>query len=98
MKYHLTLVRMAIIKKSVLCLVAQSCPTLLQPARLLSPWGFFRKEYWSGLTCRFLGDLPNPGMEPRSPTLQADSLPSDPPGKPIKNLQITNVSEDMEKR
>ena len=43
---------------------------------------FSRQEYWSGLLCPPLGDLPNPGIEPRSPTLQADSLPSEPPGNP----------------
>ena len=41
----------------------------LQPARLLCPWGFSRQEYWSGLPCPPPGDLPNPGPEPRSPTL-----------------------------
>ena len=44
--------------------------------------GFSRPEYWSGLPCPPPGDLPNPGIEPNSPTLQADSLPSEPPGKP----------------
>ena len=44
---------------------------------------FSRQEYWSGLTCLSLGDLPNPGMEPRSPTLRADTLPSEPPGRLI---------------
>ena len=39
---------------------------------------FSRQEYWSGLPSP--GDLPNPGIEPRSPVLQADSLPSEPPG------------------
>ena len=43
--------------------------------------GFSRQEHWSGLPCPPPGDLPNPGIEPRSPTLQADSLPSEPPGK-----------------
>ena len=43
--------------------------------------GFFRQEYWSGLPCPPPGDLPDPGIEPMSPALQADSLPSDPPGK-----------------
>jgi len=43
---------------------------------------FFRPEYWSGLPCPSPGDLPNPRIEPRSPPLQADSLPSEPPGKP----------------
>ena len=37
--------------------------------------GFSRQEYWSGLPCPPPGDLPNPGIEPRSPALQADSLP-----------------------
>ena len=44
--------------------------------------GFSRQEYWSRLPCPSPGDLPNPGIEPRSPTLQVDSLPSKPPGKP----------------
>ena len=41
--------------------------------------GFSRQEYWSGLPFPSPGDLPNPGTEPRSPALQADSLPSEPP-------------------
>ena len=44
---------------------------------------FSRPEYWSGLPFPSPGDLPNPGIEPRSPTLQADSLPAEPPGKPL---------------
>ena len=40
--------------------------------------GFSRQEYWSGLSCPPLGDLPNPGLELRSVTLQVDSLPSEP--------------------
>ena len=42
---------------------------------------FSRQEHWSGLPIPSPKDLPNPGIEPRSPTLQADSLPSEPPGK-----------------
>ena len=57
-------------------------PHGLQPTRLLCPWGFSRQEYWSGLPCLPPGDLPNPGIEPRYPTLQADSLLTEPPGKP----------------
>ena len=45
--------------------------------------GFSRQEYWSGLQFPSLGDLPNPGIEPRSPTMQADSLPTELWGKPI---------------
>jgi len=41
--------------------------------------GFSRQEYWSGLPSP--GDLPNPGIKPGTPTLQADALPSEPPGK-----------------
>ena len=52
--------------------------------------GFSRQEYWSGLPCPPLGGLPNPGIEPRSPTLQA-ALPSEPPGKP-KNTGVNNLS------
>ena len=43
---------------------------------------FSRQEYWSGLPLPSPGDLPNPGVEPGSPELQADALPSEPPGKP----------------
>ena len=46
------------------------------------PWEFFRQEYCSGLPCPPPGNLPNPEMELRSPTLQEDSLSSQPPGKP----------------
>ena len=44
--------------------------------------GFSRQEYWSGLPFPSPGDLPDPGIEPRSPKLQADTLTSAPPGKP----------------
>ena len=45
---------------------------------------FSRQEYWSALPCLSPGIFPDPGIEPRSPTLHADSLPSEPPGKPQK--------------
>ena len=45
--------------------------------------GLSKKEYWSGLPCPPPGVLPNPENEPRSPTLQADCWPSEPPGKPL---------------
>ena len=44
--------------------------------------GFSRQEYWSGLPFPSPGDLPNPGIKPRCPSLQADALTSEPPGKP----------------
>ena len=50
-----------------------------------------RQEYWSGLPCPPPGDLPNPGMEPRSPTWQADSLLAEPPRKP-KNTGVGSLS------
>ena len=56
-------------------------PNGLQPARLLCPWVFSRQEYWSGLPCAPPRDCPDPGTEPHSPALQADSLPSVSPGK-----------------
>ena len=64
----------------------QSCLFVtLWTVALKSPlsMGFSRQEYWSGLPCPPPGDLPNPVIEPKAPTLQADSLPSEPPGKPI---------------
>ena len=70
---------------NVKVLVTQSCLTV-------TPWAtarqaplsmeFSRQEYWSGLPFPSPGDLPNPGIEHGSPALQADSLPSEPPGKP----------------
>ena len=46
--------------------------------------GFSRQEYWNGFPFLPLGNLPDPGSEPVSPALQADSLPTEPPGKPNK--------------
>ena len=43
--------------------------------------GFSRQEYWSELSCLSPGDIPDPGIEPRSPELQADALTSEAPGK-----------------
>ena len=48
--------------------------------------GFFRQGYGSGLPFPSPGDLPNPGIDPGFPTLQADSLPSKPPGKPLLRI------------
>ena len=49
--------------------------------------GILQTGYWSGLPCPPPGDFPNPGIEPRSFALQADSLPAEPPGKP-KNIGV----------
>ena len=48
--------------------------------------GFSRQEYWRGLPFPSPGDLPNPGIEPGSPALQADSLASEPPGKSVHRV------------
>ena len=50
--------------------------------------GFSRQEYWSGLPFPSPGDLPNPGIESGSSVLQADTLPSEPPGKSKKEPTI----------
>ena len=57
-------------------------PHRLQPTKLLCPWDSPGKN--TGVGCHFLlqGNLPNSGIKPRSPALQADSLPSEPSGKP----------------
>ena len=50
--------------------------------------GFSRQKHWSGLPFPSPGDLPDPGIEPRSPALEADALPSEPPGKPHGKIKI----------
>ena len=66
-------------------LVTKSCLTLATSWTVACQaplsMGFSRQEYWSGLPFPSPGDLPDPGIEPRSPTFQADALPSEPPGK-----------------
>ena len=53
-----------------------------------------RQEYWSGLLSPPPGDLPNPGIEPRNPTLQVDSLLSETPGKPWRYwLTVGKIDE-----
>ena len=58
----------------ILWTVAQEAPLSM---------GFPSQEYWSGLPFPSSGNLPDPGIEPGSPALQADSLLSEPPGKPV---------------
>ena len=54
--------------------------------------GFSRQEYWSGLPFPPPGDLPDPGIKPRSPTLQADVLTSEPPGKQGNDIdRVLNI-------
>ena len=67
-------------------LVAKSFPTLSTPwglaRRAPLSMGFSRQEYWSGFPFPSLGDVPDPGIEPGSPALQADSSPAELKGKP----------------
>ena len=77
------------------------CESLSRVWLFVTPWtvahqaplsvGFSRQEYWSGQPFPSLGHLPNQGIKPGSPTLQVDSFPSGPPGKPIKNTLILPV-------
>ena len=70
--------------------VAQWCPTFYDPmvvaCKAPLSMEFSRPEYWNGWPFPSPGDLPNPGIEPKSPTLQADSVPSEPPGMCINNI------------
>ena len=80
--------------QSLMCAFCVLCHVSL----FVTPWtlahqvllsiGYSRQEYWSGLPCPFLGHLPDPGMEPRSPALQVDSLPSEPPGKSRRQITL----------
>ena len=54
--------------------------------------GFSRQDYWSGLPFLPPGHLPDPGIKPRSPTLQADSLPSEPTGKLCWKVKVKSLS------
>ena len=56
---------------------------------------FSRQEDWSGLPFSSPGDLPDPGIEPRALALQADALPSEPPGKAIHSFQKDLVLDDL---
>jgi len=60
-----------------------SCVWLSETLWTPPSMGFFRQEYWNGLPFPSPGDLSNPGIIPRSPTLRADALPSKPPGKNV---------------
>ena len=61
--------------------LAGKIPGMEEPDRLPS-MEFSMQEYWGGLPFPSPGNLPDPGIKPRSPALPADALPSEPPGKP----------------
>ena len=70
--------------EKVKVLVTQSCPTLCDPMDCSPPGSSVHGILWARIwQCPPPGDLPDPGIEPRSPGLQADFLPSEPPGTSI---------------
>ena len=78
----------------VLCLVTQSCPTLCDPVDCSQPGSSIHGNCpgkYTGVPCPPRRDLPNPGIKPKSSSLQVDSLPSEPPGKP-KNTGVGSLS------
>ena len=76
---------------TVLCYAQSlSCVQLFATPSTIQPVEFFRPEYWSGQPFPSPEDLPNPGIEPRSSTLQVDSLPAEPQGKP-KNTGLGSL-------
>ena len=74
-------------------LVSKSFPTLATPWTVAcqAPLSmeFPMQEYWRGLLFPSPGDFPDPGIEPGSPALQADTLPFEPPGKPIDKMVVS---------
>ena len=74
------------------CKVKVKIKSLSRVRLFVTPWtvayqappsvGFSRQECWSGVPLPSPGDIPDPGIEPGSPALQKDALPSEPPGKP----------------
>ena len=87
---------------AVLYLVTQLCPTLCDlmdcSLQFSLSLGFSSQENWSGLLCPPPGDLPNPGIEPRSPTLQVDSLLSELPGLSRSFLHFLVASTRIQKQ
>ena len=68
------------------CISESECRSVVSDSA--TPWTvqyteFSRPEYWSGQPFPSPGDLPDPGVEPRSPTLHMDSLPAEPPGTSV---------------
>ena len=89
------------------CVSCSDMSDSLQPHELCNPMNcvahqallsmeFSRQEYWCGLTFPSPGELPDSGIEPGSPTLQADSLLFEPPGKSIYNIyDINDISLNL---
>ena len=92
---YLNIVKAIYDSNVVVVKVTQSCPTLVTPwtvaCQVPLSMGFSRQEHWRGLPFPSPGDLPNPGIKPMSPALQADSLPTELVGKPIYDNPIANI-------
>ena len=75
--------------------VTQSCPTLLTlwtvAYQVPAFMEFSRQEYWSGFLFPSSGDLHDPGIEPQTPALQADALPSETPGKSYTDVKLDHI-------
>ena len=81
-------------------LVAQSCLTLFDPMDYIAcpaplSMEFSRQDYWSGLLFLSPGDLPDPEIQPRSPALQIDSLPTEPHGKPRTTDTVYKIESQL---
>ena len=86
---------------SRVCFSLSEVKSLSRVGLFVTPWtvtyqaslfmGFSRQEYWSGLPFLSAGDLPDPGIESRSLALQADALPSEPPGNTLTLFQFSPV-------
>ena len=76
------------VSRSVMSDSASSWTEALQAPLFM---GFSKQEYWSGLPFSSPGDFPNPGIKLRSPTLQANSLPSEPPESPFHTHTYTHI-------
>ena len=84
------------------------CQSLSHVRLFKTPWtitrqaplsmGFSKQDCWSGLPFHSPGDLPNPGIKPRSLKLQADSLPSEPPKKPIVNNTVLHIGNMLRRQ
>ena len=88
------------IKKVKVKVVSQSCLTLCDPMDCSLPsssvHGILQTKYWSGLPFPSPGDLSDPRIEPRSPTLQEDALTSHPPGKPTNSsIQLSKNTDGI---
>ena len=95
---YLTISSSAALSPIAFCLKWNEVKSLSCVQLFATPWtvayqaspsmGFSRQEYWSGLPFPSPGDLPDPGIEPRSPASWADAVTSEPPGKPNEDFML----------